>query len=223
MGRKDLALWSLAASSGASFLLYMPVLFSGKAATFSYLPINLLIAWAAFGSTLLLQTVLKRIRWSSWLGIGISAFWLVLLPNTFYMISDYIHLRSVPVNSLLFYVALFTSFIINSLILGFLSIFLVHRELLKRVSARVAMLFVQLVILASSYGIYVGRVLRWNTWDIVTNFPSLVFDISDRLLHIFSYPTMISITASIYVLLASFYLLIWAFANLTVLRSSRSR
>ena len=57
-----------------------------------YLVWNLFLAWVPLGFVALLSVVLRRQRWSGWLGTLLTLLWLVFLPNSFYLVSDFIHL-----------------------------------------------------------------------------------------------------------------------------------
>jgi len=125
------------------------------------------------------------------------------------MVVDYIHLQEVDRVDLLFDVIMFTSFILNALIIGYISLYLVHQELRKRLSARACTWLVLLVFFICSFAIYVGRELRWNTWDLLINPFNMLFDITDKLLNLQSNPRLVSTTLALFVLLSSTYLVIW--------------
>ena len=182
--------------------------------SFSYLPWNLFLAWVALASALWLERVVKRSAWSSWEAIISSAVWLFLLPNTFYMVSDFVHLQLLNSTDLLYIVPMFTLFICNGFILGLISLYVVHMQLMQRLSGRAAFLVIQGILLACSFGIYIGRELRWNTWDVVANFSSVLFDVSDRLLSPGNHPQTVPVTASFFVLLSSVYLVFWHMVKL---------
>lgn len=76
------------------------------------------------------------------------------------------------------------------------------------------MRWMALTLLICSFAIYVGRDLRWNSWDILTNPGGLLFDVSDRLLHPAAYPQMLVTVIAFFALLASMYSLVWAGAAL---------
>ena len=103
---------------------------------------------------------------------------------------------------------MFGSFAVNGLILGYLSLAMVHGELQKRLSARFAGAIVAGVLLLSSFAIYIGRDLRWNTWDVVVSPTSLIFDVSERLLNIGAHPQVLSTTLSFFILLGSIYVVV---------------
>lgn len=200
---------ALGVSSIASGGLFLLGAWKNHSYTFGYLAWNLTLAWVALAVTLWLESVLHRRSWSSWYAMFVTAVWLVFLPNTFYMISDFIHLQILGRADVLYDVVMFASFILNGVVLGFLSLFVVHQELLKRLRSRPAGSLIALVILICSFAIYIGRELRWNTWDIITNPASLLIDVSDRVLNPREHPQALTTTASFFVLLMSLYAVFW--------------
>jgi uncharacterized membrane protein len=175
----------------------------------AYLLWNLLLAWLPLVFAIRLMTVLRHKLWSSWEALATSFLWLVFLPNSFYMISDLIHLEQVPTANILFDTLMYTSFIFTGILLGFSSLYLVHLQLRRRFSERVAGLWVGFILFLCGIAIYLGRDLRWNTWDILTNPGGLLFDIADRVQHPSSYPSMFLIIFGFTVVLASLYNMLW--------------
>lgn len=211
---------ALGASSLASICLYVAGVWSNHDDAFGYLPWNLVLAWVAVLVALWLERTLHRTYWSSWYGLFVTAVWLVFLPNTFYMVSDFVHLQEVGRVDLLYDVVMFASFILNGVTLGFISLFIVHSQLAKRISQRAAGTMIGTILLLCSFAIYIGRELRWNTWDILTNPSSLLFDVSDRVLNPHEHPQAFTTTASFFVLLGSLYLVLWYAAKAA--RANRS-
>lgn len=181
---------------------------------FSYLAWNLFLAWLPLVFAVRLVSVLQRKLWSSWEAMGLSVLWLVFLPNSFYMISDFIHLQDVQRVDVVYDTVMLTSFIYTGVTLGFSSLYLIHLQLRRRLSRLTAASWVAFTLLVSSMAVYVGRDLRWNSWDILTNPGGLLFDISDRLLHPAAYPKMLVTIISFFLLLMSMYSLLWRGARL---------
>jgi uncharacterized membrane protein len=181
---------------------------------YDYLVWNLALAWLPLIFSVRLLAVLRYKLWSSWEALALSVLWLVFLPNSFYMISDFIHLQDVQQVDVLYDAVMFTSFIYTGVTLGFSSLYLVHLQLKRRFSGWGAAAWIALTLLICSAAIYVGRDLRWNSWDILTNPGGLLFDISDRLLHPEAYPQMFVTIISFFVLLSSMYGLLWRGARL---------
>ncbi len=175
---------------------------------YDYLIWNLFLAWLPLIFAYRLAVVLQRKLWSSWEAMGMSMLWLVFLPNSFYMISDFIHLQDVQ-HYLLYDALMFTSFIYIGVLLGYSSLYLIHLELNKRFVASTTWWLICLTLLICSFAIYLGRDLRWNSWDILTNPGGLLFDISVRLLHPASYPNMFLTILPFFILLISMYVLVW--------------
>lgn len=179
--------------------------------SFGYLLWNLFLAALPLLFAARLTAVLRRKRWGDWEPTVWSLLWLLFLPNSFYMISDFIHLAPLTDEvRLLYAVVLFTSFIFLGVVLGFCSLVLVHRELLRRIGSRWSAGLVGLILLGSSFAIYLGRDLRWNSWDVLFSPAGLLFDLSDRLLKPEAYPTMFITVAIFFALLASLYGVLWS-------------
>jgi uncharacterized membrane protein len=185
-----------------------------------YLVWNLALAWIPLFLALLLERNLRVRLWSGWMPLAITLLWLGFLPNSFYVLSDFVHLTEVPRVDIVFDVAMFASFGLNGLVLGYLSLFLVHSELRKRLSARITGALVGGVLLISSFAIYIGRDLRWNTWDVIFSPASLLFDVSDRLLNVGAHPQVVSTTLSFFILLSSIYIVV--LYTLRALRQQKS-
>lgn len=175
---------------------------------YDYLLWNLFLAWLPLLFASRLVVILRHKLWSSWEAMGVSILWLVFLPNSFYMISDFIHLQDIQYD-LLYDALMFTSFIYIGVLLGFSSLFLIHLELKKRFLDRTANALIAITLLVCSFAIYLGRDLRWNSWDILVNPGGLLFDISARLLHPASYPDMFVTVVPFFILLISMYYLVW--------------
>jgi uncharacterized membrane protein len=199
---------ALAASSLASAGFWAAGAISNHSWEYIYYIWNLGLAWIPLGLSVWLVSMLRTRLWSSWLALLATVLWLGFLPNSFYVISDFVHLTELPRVDIVFDVVMIASFGVNGLILGYISLFMVHTELRKRLNARVCGTLMAIVLLMSSFAIYIGRDLRWNTWDIIVNPGSLLFDVSDRLINATAHPQLISTTVSFFVLLGSLYLIV---------------
>lgn len=175
----------------------------------SYLSWNLLLAWMPLVFALRLMSVLKHKAWSSWEALAVSLLWVAFLPNSFYLISDFIHLQEVQHKDVLYDAIMFSSFVFTGVLLGFSSLYLVHLRLRRRLSGWQTGVWIGIILLLCSVAIYMGRDLRWNTWDILVNPAGLLFDVSDRLQHPSAYPHMLLVVAAFFILLASIYNMLW--------------
>lgn len=155
---------------------------------------NLVLAWLPLIFAWFLVTGLKHRRWFSRSSIALSTVWLLFLPNSFYMVSDFVHLTTAQDGTFVYEIIMLVSYALTGLLLGWLSTMLVHKELENRLGQRRAWYGVLLVFLASAFAIYLGRYLGWNSWDIIFNPVFIVFDISERVLNPALYPSMFTTT-----------------------------
>lgn len=170
---------------------------------------NIVLAWIPLLFALRLNVVLKTKLWSSWEALATSVLWFVFLPNSFYMITDYIHIADIGRADIIYDTVMFTSFVFTALMLGFTSLYLVHLQLRRRLTPNAAAFWIGITLLICSGAIYIGRDLRWNSWDILVNPGGLLFDVSDRLQHPSTYPQMLLTVFAFFVLLAGLYNLVW--------------
>ncbi|WP_422860639.1 DUF1361 domain-containing protein [Flagellimonas sp. S174] len=89
--------------------------------------------------------------------------WLLLLPNAPYLITDLIHLHNPHSNWLWFDLFMVFVFACNGVILFVLSLndFFTYQKIQKN-----RHLVTIIVCFLSGYGIYAGRFLRFNSWDL---------------------------------------------------------
>jgi uncharacterized membrane protein len=171
-----------------------------------YMIWNLFLAWIPLILAYALVVQLRRLEWSSWTGISLTLAWLLFLPNSFYIVSDLIHLQDMPRKDVLFDSLMFTAFVLNGLLLGYASLYLVQRLVAQHgVSRRRSNWFAIVMLLLCSFAIYLGRDLRWNSWDVLLNPAGILFDVSERILDPFGHPAVFSTTAVFFLFLGGLY------------------
>ena len=119
---------------------------------------------------------------------GLLLAWLLFFPNAPYILTDLFHLRLKSSMPIWFDLVLILSFAWTGLLFGLLSLMDIENILSKLISKVWVRLFVFLLLFVGSFGIYVGRYLRWNSWDIITEPFNLYYDISDRIINPFDHP-----------------------------------
>ena len=95
--------------------------------------------------------------------------WLLFFPNAPYLVTDVIHVASVSSPLLWYDSLLFFFFGWIGLLLGMLSLFHVHQYLKTHFTYLISEFIILAICLISSFGIYLGRFARWNSWDVFTN------------------------------------------------------
>lgn len=150
---------------------------------FLFLPGNLVLAWIPLliaGSLWRMHAESRRRTWSFVLG---SLLWLSFLPNAPYLVTDLIHLRPRPPIPIWMDLAIFVSFLWLGVVLGFFSLFLMQRVVTERFGRIHGWLFVLVALVLTALGIYIGRFLRWNSWDMVIRPIPLARDLFDTFRH----------------------------------------
>lgn len=142
---------------------------------------NLFLAWIPLGLAVLLDAIhlFQSRTIKVVLGVPIGLLWLFFYPNAAYLITDLYHpFKSYPIvegsrfwDELLFWDHLFTVLFtaLLGLILATVSLASVH-HLVRQIGGHlVGWMFAISVLLLSSFGIYLGRFIRWNSWDILNH------------------------------------------------------
>lgn len=120
--------------------------------------------------------------------------WLLFLPNSPYILTDILHFKERENIPMWYDLILVIAFAWNGLIIGFISLLEIQKFLNKIFTKKLSWLIVIIAIILSSFGIYLGRYGRWNSWDVITNPISLTADIIDRFANPLNHPRTIGIT-----------------------------
>lgn len=101
--------------------------------------------------------------------------WLLFLPNSFYLITDFVHLHHINTIQYLYDAMLFSCFTMAGFYAGILSVYEIQKAIKSVFYSKKAESFIIVTCFLSAFGIYLGRVLRFNSWDVISN-PMLLFD-----------------------------------------------
>ncbi len=192
------------------------VLYSGSD-RFIFLLWNLFLAWIPFRVSLLLYSHKYIGKWASFFWAGV---WLLFFPNALYIITDLIHLEE-KTNVPIWYdaVLLFTS-AIAGLLLAFASLYKAEQFFRRQFGYGTSNILIVLCLFMGSFGVYLGRFLRWNSWDIIISPMKLAREIAVRFLFPFEYYQ----TWAISLLFTSFFsLLYFTVKKLTIYGPSPNR
>jgi uncharacterized membrane protein len=116
------------------------------------------------------------------------AIWLVFFPNAPYILTDLFHLREKTNVPVWFDFILIFSFAWTGLMFGFISLMEIETILEKFMKRPLVNISIVILLFIGSYGIYLGRYLRWNSWDIVQEPKELAKDIAGQLLSPANHP-----------------------------------
>jgi uncharacterized membrane protein len=160
----------------------------------AYLVWNLFLAVIPFVFALGVDLVPSR-KWSWVVAVPALGFWLAFFPNSPYLVTDLIHLEASTGVPLWFDALVFGVFAFTGLLVGFASLLLVHGRVTEIVGRAWGWAFAFTSLCLCGIGVYIGRFLRLNTWDIWYSPRFVVGQLSGRLLNPLSNPRMIVVSA----------------------------
>jgi uncharacterized membrane protein len=135
---------------------------------------NLTLAWAPYLLSLLAQAAMRgetRLRQIALPG----ALWLLFFPNGPYVVTDFIHLsRHSPDFDWWYVFGTIALFAWTGCFLALESLATMHRLVQRAAGALAGWLFVLASAGLCGLGIWIGRFLRWNSWDLFVA-PHLIF------------------------------------------------
>ncbi|MBO9368844.1 MAG: DUF1361 domain-containing protein [Chloroflexi bacterium] len=128
---------------------------------------NLFLAWIPF----LLAYMAYVFSWRRWMVYlivpGFLFLWLLFFPNAPYVLTDLQDLARSPHEMPIWYDALLLNwFSWSGALLGVVSLYLMQEILLRHFGRLVGWLFVLSVSAATGLGLYLGRFIRLNSWDL---------------------------------------------------------
>nr|WP_321224815.1 DUF1361 domain-containing protein [uncultured Psychroserpens sp.] len=103
--------------------------------------------------------------------------WLLFLPNAPYIVTDLLHLTRTNQNFLWLDILVIMSFAFNGLILFFLSLLDMEKLIKSHLNSKFIMPFMISIFGLSAFGVYLGRFLRYNSWEILNDPFNLFLDI----------------------------------------------
>ncbi len=183
---------------------------------------NLFLAWIPFVLAYLAYVFSWR-RTLVFLVIPTFAFlWLIFFPNAPYILTDLQHLSQGSSNVPLWYdVILLIWFSWTGMLLGIVSLNLMQEIIKRQISRWAGWVFVFVVAALSGVGLYVGRFIRLNSWDVLRNPLEIASNVSEWLLD----PSLRSLGfIALYTLFFIFvYLTLYAFGHILKEGSEKSR
>jgi uncharacterized membrane protein len=197
------AQWLLYCFAFIAILIAARIIYSGNT-LYLFLVWNLFLAWIPYAISLYFKKSISKTKTVQAL---LFTSWLLFFPNALYIVTDIIHVKeteAVPVwfDAILLFVAS-----IAGLALAFASVINVENILCHYVHKRFMNALIIFLLFAGSFGVYLGRFQRWNSWDVLHNPLSLAADILQR----FTSPFTHTKTWGVTFLLTGLYAVCWFF------------
>jgi uncharacterized membrane protein len=154
---------------------------------FIFLNWNLFLAFLPWALTSI-SIVFPKIRNSKIKIALLLISWRLFFPNAPYILTDLIHLRISSRMPIWYDLLLILSFAWTGLLFGFLSLWDIEQILGNFLKPLYTTVISTVLLFIGAFGIYIGRYLRWNSWDVIAEPIGLFYDIGDRFFNPFKYP-----------------------------------
>lgn len=183
---------------------------------------DLFLAWIPVPLAFAVARLSDRER-KPWLPLLSLAFlWLLFFPNAPYLLTQFMHLHpshavyngfhrfagwtprgNVPI---WFDVLMLSTYAWTGLLLGFVSLHLIHRSATRVTGAAFGWFAAVGAVALGAFGVSLGRFERWNSWDLFARPASLLGDVLDRMLNPFAHPRTSAVTVGFALFLMLGYL-----------------
>jgi len=130
--------------------------------------VNIVLAWIPMALSVLAYIVFLRndlnVTWTSLLLLGV---WFFFFPNAIYLITEVHHFQIESDVPLWFDTIGILSIVTNGVMLGTYSLAIIHFFLRSQFTGGVSWAIIIGYVLLANVGVYIGRYLRFNSWDIL--------------------------------------------------------
>ena len=157
------------------------IIFSGNV-SYGFMVWNLILAWLPYVFSLTAALFDRRYR-SGWALLIPGLLWLLFFPNGPYMITDLIHLEPRAPVPVWYDLILLITFAWTGCWLAVASLDTMQSIIRVRLGRAMSWLFVAVTLGLTGLGVYLGRFLNWNSWDVFLQPGDVFADILTRLAH----------------------------------------
>jgi len=218
--RRILTVAGLAAASAVCLALVAERMHLAESHHYGFLVWNLILAWVPFVLALGAYDRARRRGVDAGV-VGMGVLWLLFFPNAPYILTDFVHLEHGTKVPLWFDALMVSAFAWTALLLGFLSLYLMQAVARRVVSEAWTWVGVAGALALASVGVYLGRIVRLNSWDALSQPGHVVHVLRGSLERAPAHPMM----AIALVALTSFmfvgYIVLYGFAGLRELERDR--
>jgi uncharacterized membrane protein len=154
------------ASTASVVLVVARILSTGKL-YYSFLVWNLFLAWLPLVFALLASEKYERTSGRDWRFLSLAGAWLLFFPNAPYIFTDLTHLTTRYFGHFWVDLMLILLCAVTGLVLGFVSLYLMQSVVERMLGRAAGWLFIAAVAPLTGFGIYLGRFMRFNSWDVL--------------------------------------------------------
>lgn len=172
----ELPVLALAVASVISTGLVLFRVFTTRSIEHAYLAWNLFLAWLPLVFALLAA---ERVRVLAAAGrapllrdrrlVGLGMAWLLFFPNAPYIFTDIVHVRAGWAHAFWVDLMLILLCALTGFFSGFLSLQVLHQWVTRLWGRRAGWWFIAATSGLAGFGVYLGRFVRLNSWNILTH------------------------------------------------------
>jgi uncharacterized membrane protein len=166
-------------ASAVSILLVILRIVWTRQPGYKGLVINLFLAWLPLLFAFLAREAYKPGARASARFIVLGIAWLVFFPNAPYILTDVCHLSGWWLGHYWIDLTLILTCALTGLVLGFLSLFLMHSVVRRMLGDLAGWAFILVSSCLGGFGVYLGRSLRFHSWDVVLQPASVYHGVLD--------------------------------------------
>ncbi|MBE7553937.1 MAG: DUF1361 domain-containing protein [Anaerolineales bacterium] len=203
-------LYPVVLSTLFAFTLLAGRVYLSRQWTYLFLVWNLFLAWIPYLTSLWTSPVYPRQsrRWGYLLLPGLL--WLAFFPNAPYIVTDFLHLQHRPPVPVWYDMGLISIFAWTGLFLAVFSLRAMQMLVKTAAGPVLSWLFVVSVMGLSGLGIYIGRFLGWNSWDLFIHPEAVLTDILIRFTNPFQHTATFGVSLMFALFLLVCYLTVTA-------------
>jgi uncharacterized membrane protein len=138
---------------------------------YTSLVLNLFLAWIPFGLAWLVYNYVCRPTKIIRVLLSFCAIlWLIFFPNSLYILTDFQHIAIGDTNTPVWYdVIMLLWFSWSGLFLGMVSLYLMQNIVTRWSGKVLGWFFVVVVLFLGSLGVFIGRFISYNSWNVIIN------------------------------------------------------
>lgn len=200
------SLYPILLSSLLAVGLFAARVYRSYSRTYVFLVWNLFLAWIPYLSSLWADYLHQRHPRRWWYLVIPGALWLAFFPNAPYIVTDFWHLQERAPIPMWYDIGLLSAFAWTGLFLAVFSLRTMQRLVRHYVGFILSWLFVIAILGLGGLGVYLGRFLRWNSWDLFLRPRGVLGDVAVRLINPWNHPQALGVTCLFAAILLICYL-----------------
>ncbi len=177
------------------------MIYSGNG-SYLFMVWNLFLAWIPYLMSIYFEQLNDK---KKIIQVFVFMCWLLFFPNALYIVTDIIHIAQTQAAPLWYDAVLLFVSSLTGLVLAFASVINIEKYIRLIFARKFVTPIIILLLFAGSFGVYLGRFERWNSWDVLYNPLSMVVNIATR----FAFPITHTKTWVVTFLLTGLYSLCW--------------